>query len=135
MRSEAAVQQDIRVNLPYVAPGSQMWRNNVGSALVVDDYGQQRAIRYGLANDSAQMNKRFKSSDLIGVTPTLIRPEHVGYYLGVFTAIECKPEGWMMRPGDERAAAQARYHDLVRAACGFAGFATSMDDVRRIIGR
>lgn len=135
MRSEAAVQQDIRLNTPFVAPGSFLHRNNVGAGIVTDAYGQQRQIRYGLCNDSAQMNKQFKSSDLIGPVPTLITPQMVGYHLGVFTAIECKPEGWTQRPGDERAAAQARYHDLVRAACGYAGFATSMDDVRRIIGR
>ena len=38
-------------------------------------------------------------------------------------------------PGDKRALAQAKFHDIVRAACGYAGFVTDPADIPRIIGR
>lgn len=81
-----------------------------------------RMIRYGLANESERMNRSFKSSDLIGITPTIILPEHVGMIVGVFTAIESKREGWRFSESDERAAAQQRFIQFVRNAGGLAGF-------------
>lgn len=130
MTSETTVQQLTRVRHCEVT-GGQIWRNNSGAC--TDDTG--RLVRYGLGNDSAQLNAVIKSSDLIGITPTLITPAMVGYTLGVFTAYEIKPSGWHQTPGDKRASAQARFHDIVRAACGYAGFVTSPDDILRIIGR
>lgn len=129
MLSEAVVQQQARLELARAY--SQAWRNNVGACQ--DKTGRQ--IRYGLANESAQQNKQIKSSDLICCVPTLIKPHMVGYYLGVFGSLECKRSDWHMTPGDKDAQAQARFHQIVRDACGFAGFVTSNDDVHRIIGR
>ena len=71
--SEAAVQTAVR--LGATADGGRLWRNNVG-ATTMDDGS---FLRFGLANDSPAMNKQFKSSDLIGIRPVLIQPEHVGY--------------------------------------------------------
>lgn len=130
MASEAAIQQLVRVEHCQATRG-QIWRNNSGAC--TDQTG--RLVRYGLGNDSAQLNKAVKSSDLIGITPTLITPAMVGYTLGVFTAYEVKPSDWRMRPGDERALAQQRFHDIVREACGYAGFVTDPRDIYRIIGR
>lgn len=129
MSSETVVQQQARLAMARL--GAQIWRNNSGAC--TDDTG--RLIRYGLGNDSAQLNAEIKSSDLIGCTPTLIQPHMVGYHLGVFTALEIKPSGWHQTPGDKRALAQARFHDIVRQACGFAGFVTDPADIDRIIGR
>lgn len=125
--SEEAAQQAIR--LARARAGCLDWRNNSGVA----QYADGRPVRFGLANDSAQLNARIKSSDLIGITPLVIRPEHVGYLLGVFTAIETKRPGWHLTPGDARGQAQKAYHDLVRGVGGFAGFATSVDDLKLII--
>ena len=142
MASEAAVQQHVRVE-HCKATNGQIWRNNVGAC--TDDTG--RMIRYGLGNDSAQLNAEIKSSDLIGITPTLITPDMVGYWLGVFTAYEVKPSGWRMptpiagrafkdQPdATKRALAQQRFHDIVRAACGYAGFVTDPRDIYGIIRR
>lgn len=127
MRSESAIQTAVRLEL--AKRNCQMWRNNVGAC--VDQDG--RHIRYGLCNESKQLNEKIKSSDLIGITPVSITPQMVGQVLGVFTAIETKREGWHMTPGDERAKAQAAYHDIVRAVGGYAGFATCEDDLLRII--
>lgn len=127
-KSEALIQQEGQL---FFASIGVSWRNNVGAC--VDNTG--RMVRYGLANDSKQMNQRIKSSDDIGMTPTLIMPHHVGKVLGVFTALEWKAEDWKFRPSDDHSVAQLRYHDIVRAHGGFAGFAQSNEDVLRIIGR
>lgn len=129
MSSEAVVQQQARLIMARL--GAQCWRNNSGAC--TDDTG--RLIRYGLGNDSAQVNAVIKSSDLIGIVPVQIQPHMVGYYLGVFTALEVKKPGWHLTPGDKRGQAQARFHQIVRDACGFAGFVSDPSDVYRIIGR
>jgi len=135
-RSETTVQNLTRLaHLEATGGVGQVWRNNSGAGRIIDDHGVERMIRWGLANDSQQLNKQIKSSDLIGITPVRIEPHMVGYYLGVFTAYECKPEGWRLRPSDERGLAQDRFLTIVKDACGFAGFVTDPLDVNRIIGR
>lgn len=126
---EAAVQQ--RVQLEVARHGGLIYRNNVGAC--VDETG--RMIRYGLANDSAQMNKVIKSSDLIGAVPVLIGPQHIGMTLGVFTALEVKKPGWHLTPGDQRAQAQLKFLELVRSVGGIASFVTDPAQVSGIIGR
>ena len=81
MSNEAVIQSQVR--LAAAQRGITLWRNQSGACY--DETG--RLIRYGLANDSAQLNRRMKSSDLIGITPILVEPYHVGRALGVFTAI------------------------------------------------
>ena len=127
MTSEAAIQQAIRLNI--ARSGIDLWRQNVGACQ--DQSG--RLIRYGLLNDSKAINEKFKSSDLIGIRPMLVTSEWVGHVVGVFAAIECKESGWKLRPGDARGQAQHRFHELVRAAGGFAGFATSVDEAKGIL--
>jgi hypothetical protein len=128
MLSEHAVQQ--RVRLEAAKHGVHLWRNNVGAC--IDQNG--RMIRYGLANESAQMNKHIKSSDLIGIRPTLITQEMVGMVVGIFVAAECKHEGWEPRPNDVREMAQEKYHSIVRAAGGIAGFTQSVADFHKLVG-
>lgn len=108
-----------RVRLQYASMGCLLWRNNVGAC--EDKTG--RIIRYGLANESSQMNAQIKSSDLIGISPVIITYDMVGMKLGQFMAIECKRPGWKWS-GTEREIAQNRFHDLVRAHGGYAGFVT-----------
>ncbi len=125
--NEAVAQQQIRLALARI--GAQVWRNNVGAC--TDDTG--RVIRYGLCNDSAQMNAQIKSSDLIGGVPITIQPHHVGQTFAILTAIECKRPGWHLTPGDKRGQAQKRFIDLVVGIGGFAGFATGPDDLAGIL--
>lgn len=61
--NEAAVQAAIRVRAAEL--GVRPWRNNIG----VFENAAGRPVRCGLANDSAQLNKRLKSGDLIGWLP------------------------------------------------------------------
>lgn len=114
--SEIAVQQQLRVHAPKV--GAALWRNNNGACM--DDKG--RMIRYGLGNDSKKLNKKWKSSDLVGIAPG-----------GQFLAVEVKEPGWYLTPGDKRAQAQLQFMKTVVALGGKAGFATSTGDLERII--
>lgn len=115
--SEAGAQQALR--LEAAEKGILLWRNNSGA--LQDAEG--RWVRYGLCNDSKQLNERYKSSDLIGLTPRLIEPQHVGERWGVFTAREAKKPGWRYT-GTPREVAQSNYMDLVNAMGGDAQFAT-----------
>ena len=124
---ESAVQQRTRLELARL--GALVYRNNVGAC----EDKQGRIIRYGLCNESAQMNRALKSSDLIGVTPVLIQPHHVGRTLGVFTAIECKHSDWHMTPSDARAQAQQRFIELIRSVGGIGGFVTDPAQVHELV--
>lgn len=127
--NEAAVSSHTQEQFAYVGP---IWRNNSGACY--DDRG--RLIRYGLGNDSAEINKIFKSPDFVGITPVFITPRHLGMTFGVFTGLECKHSDWHMTPGDTHAKAQGKFHDVVRQHGGFAGFVTNPAlDIPRIIGR
>lgn len=127
-KSESAVSSEIQLALAYA--GAIVQRNNVGAC--EDKTG--RIVRYGLMNESSQMNKRFKSSDLICPVPVLITPQMVGTVIGAYVAIEAKREDWKFRETDEHALAQMRYHDIIRSVGGFAGFARSPQEALRIIG-
>lgn len=122
MTSEAAAQQQIL--LAASRRGVRLWRNNNGACMDADG----RQIRYGLANTSAKMSKAIKSSDLIGITPHVVRPEDVGKTMGVFTSVECKRPGWVYAPNGREAAQQA-WLDVVSGLGGIATFATCPEDV------
>lgn len=97
-----------------------MFRNNVGA--LRDESG--RPVRYGLANESAAMNKQIKSSDLIGILPVLIGPQHLGHTIGQFVAVECKHGGWSAGEKPAHEAAQQRFGDIVLANGGRFVFTT-----------
>lgn len=117
------------VSLEASRMGLLPMRNNVGAC--TDKTG--RLIRYGLMNDSKQLNEQFKSSDLIAVTPVRIEPWMVGRTVGVFTALECKRTDWRFSMNDPHTAAQWRFHDLVRRNAGFAGFVQGPEDIRKVL--
>lgn len=119
---ESLIQQAIRIEASR--RGCLLLRNNSGACQ--DSTGRQ--IRYGLGNDSAQINKAIKSSDLIGIYPVLITPDMVGQTLGVFLAVECKRPGWYYT-GTEREAAQLKFHEIVKKHGGYGLFATGPQDI------
>lgn len=121
--SEGRVQSLVRLAAPAV--GMRLFRNNVG--VLKDERGVP--IRYGLANDSPALNKRLKSSDLIGWRRLPITPEMVGYAVAQFTAIECKREGWRPSSSDKHEAAQGAWLALVAADGGYAKFVTGADQL------
>lgn len=123
MKSEAQIQQDIR--LDAARHGTPLLRNNSGATF--DEQG--RMVRYGLGNDSAKINKVFKSSDLIGIWPVTVTREMVGRTLGVFFAVECKAPGWKFRESDKRAVAQKNFGEWVQSHGGVFMFATGPGDI------
>ena len=124
MISETATQQAIR--LEASRQGVRLFRNNNGACK--DETG--RLIRYGLGNDSAQVNRALKSSDLIGITPILVTPEHVGMTHGIFTSIEVKREGWKYT-GTSREVAQGAWIDLIISLGGKGQFSTGPGSIWR----
>lgn len=115
--TEAGAQQ--RVRLAYAQADALLYRNNVG--VMQDDTG--RVVRFGLANESKQMNEHIKSSDLIGIQPVLITQEMVGTVIGQFLARETKRPGWVYA-GTPREEAQLRFIQLIVSKGGDAAFTT-----------
>ncbi len=115
MKSEAAVQSEIRLYAAEV--GITLWRNNSG--VFKDERGIP--IRFGLANDSAKLNKEVKSADLIGVVPD-----------GRFIAVECKREGWRWS-GTKEEIAQERFLQIVREHAGVGFFCSSLESFKDMV--
>jgi hypothetical protein len=114
--------QQALVRLEAAKKGVRLFRNNVGA--IKDERGVP--VRFGLANDSKALNDVLKSADLIGWTPTLIQPHHVGMMFALFTSVEMKHEGWTYK-GDAHERAQLAWLNLVIAGGGRALFATGPD--------
>lgn len=114
-RSETAVQQQVRLSASRA--GIRLWRNNNGVA----ENPNGQPVRYGLANESKKLNATLKSSDLIGITPVIICPEHLGQVVGVFTAVEVKKGDWKFQ-GEDRETAQLKFILLVRSMGGIGVF-------------
>jgi len=117
--SEAAVQAAVR--LEAARKGVRLFRNNVGA--LVDSRGVP--VRYGLANESKQVNEVMKSADLIGWRPLLIEPWHVGTVVAQFVSREVKAVGWHYT-GADREPAQLAWAQLVTAGGGDAAFCTGV---------
>ncbi len=128
---ESWAQQNARFTIARA--GGLAWRNNVGATPTkinahcpkchLDFEVLQRMIRYGLCNDSHQMNAMFKSSDLIGVMPRLITTQMVGSIIGQFLAVEVKKPNWHYT-GKGREVQQQAYLSLVAGKGGIAQFST-----------
>lgn len=121
--SEAGVQA--RVRLAASRAGMRLWRNNVGA---VHDAELGRHIRYGLANDSPQMNAVLKSADLIGIRPRIIGPSDIGELIGQFVSYEVKHAGWRWT-GSDREQGQAAWAALITSLGGEARFVTDASHV------
>ncbi len=119
--SESEIQQLIQIEARKL--GCILLRNNSGA--FQDQTG--RMVFFGLGNVSKVRSEQIKSSDLIGFTLVDRVP--------VFTAIEVKAPGWTFKESDKRAVAQKAFIDWIKSFHGFAGFATSVEEFRKIIGR
>jgi hypothetical protein len=115
--SEAWAQQHARMDI--ARQGAAAWRNNVGALL--DSRGVP--VRYGLCNDSAVLNEKMKSSDLILCIPRVITREHVGTTIAQFGSVETKRPGWTYT-ATPRERAQLAWMTLIRRLGGFAQFST-----------
>jgi len=119
--AESSIQAAIR--LAASQRGWRLFRNNVGVMTREDGV----PVRFGLANDSKQMNQQYKSGDLIGIMPIVVTPEMVGRTIGVFCSVECKHPDWRPTPGDERYQAQCRWRDLILSLGGYATITNRSD--------
>jgi len=122
--SEASTQRAIR--LAAMKHDVYLWRNNSG-AVMREDGGM---IRFGLGNDSSQVNAVMKSADLIGITPKVIAQCHVGSTFGVFTSIEVKRPGWKYLDTIQEKA-QLNWAKLIIKNGGLAMFATCPEDLHK----
>lgn len=119
--SEARAQQDARMEAGRRK--GVLWRNNVGATKTQEQHKCPKCqfvyvenkppLRYGLCNDSAQLNAKFKSSDLIGIKPVLITPQMVGQTIGQFWAVEVKAPGVPINPNDKHQRGQHAFGALV----------------------
>lgn len=106
-----------KIKLVAAQQNIRLWRNNIGAT-----YTQRGGfVRYGLANDSTQLNSILKSSDLIGIKPVLILPEHVGQTVGQFFCREVKHSDWKYA-GTKRELAQLNWINLINSLGGDAAF-------------
>lgn len=117
------------ITLEAAQTNIELWRNNSGG--FYDETG--RFVRYGLG--SFLPKQECKSSDYIGIQQVFITPDMVGQMLGVFIAIETKPTGWKFNNNDKHHLAQKKFIDMVIKAGGRAGFASSIEDFRKILKR
>ena len=115
--SETAVLSEVRLEASRA--GMRLWRNNVGAGYSEDG----SFMRWGLANDSAAVNKILKSADLIGVRPLTITQTQVGTVVGQFVSRECKRRDWHYT-GTPREIAQVNWAAVVNSLGGDARFAT-----------
>jgi len=115
--SESAVAAVLR--LEAARKGVRLFRNNVGA--LPDARGVP--VRYGLANESKQMNEKIKSADYIGWRRMLIEQHHVGTMLAQFVSREAKEVGWHYT-GTTREKAQLAWAQLVTVDGGDAAFCT-----------
>jgi len=116
--SEAWVETEVRLEASSL--GHRLWRNNVGAY----QPGSGGFVRYGLCNDTAKMNEKIKSADLIGIRKRVITLDMVKdgpLVIGQFYSRECKREGWKFR-GDEHELAQQKWMDIVNSMGGDAAF-------------
>lgn len=111
VESESALQSLVR--LEAVRKGIWLGRNNVG--VLLDKKG--RPVRYGLANDSSNINEHLKSGDLIGIEKVLITPSMVGTVIGRFVSRECKRPDWEYS-GTPEEVAQLQWAALINSFGG-----------------
>lgn len=116
--SEGAIQTNVRLEASRL--GIRLWRNNVG---VAHDPEQGMYVRYGLANESKQMNEVIKSGDLIGIRPITVTQDHVGRVIGQFVSREVKHGKWRYS-GTPREVAQMNWINIVNIMGGDAMFVT-----------
>lgn len=116
---ESEIQEQVR--LEAARKGIYLWRNNNGAGTLQNG----SFVRWGLANDSTNVNSIMKSGDLIGVRKRIITLDDVGKAFGQMVSRECKREDWRYT-GTEAEVAQKKWRDLIRSMGGDAEFCTGV---------
>jgi hypothetical protein len=108
--------------------GARLFTNNTGVAYTE----QGRPVFFGLGNDGVKDSESIRTPDDVGFTIVTITPEMVGKKIAVFTAIDAKKLGFVLKdtyPKGSREYGQKKFFDIVINANGIAGFASSAADV------
>ena len=103
--------------------GFALWRNNSGAMELLENNGEKRFVRFGMGNDSAKINKVWKSPDLVGIGP-----------YGRFVGCEVKPEKWVYG-NTERERAQSNCLNDINRLGGIGFFCRSADEYEEIMKR
>jgi hypothetical protein len=120
--TEGRVQSEVR--LAAARQGKYLFRNNVGAGKL--DNGS--FVRWGLANESAAVNAKIKSADLIGIERVLITPEMVGSVIGRFLSVEVKRRDWKFS-GTIKEMAQVTWASLINAQGGRAVITNNAESI------
>lgn len=103
--------------------GVELWHNPSGALFTP----QGRLMRFGLCNDSAAINKKIKSADLIGGEEITITPDMLGKKILMLVAYEMKEPLWKYR-ATEHEKAQKVFLDKINKRGGHAAFVTINKD-------
>ena len=126
--SESNIQARIRLQ---AAHDSVLLMTNKSGALTAEN---GRLIRFGLGHDSAAVNEKQKSADLVGIKPLLITQAMVGQIVGQFIAIECKTASFRGSSDTARSLAQERWLQTIIRYGGVGGFASSVEMAQCVWG-
>lgn len=110
---------------------SRMFKNNTGVAYTENG----RPVFFGLGNDGKKDDDSIRTPDDVGWTTITITPEMVGKEVAVFTAIDSKKLGFVVKSDytkGTREYGQNKFFNLVLKSGGIAGFASCAADVDAI---
>lgn len=130
MTPESKSSQIVRLHASDL--GMKLLRNNNGACTTKTG----RLVRFGLGHESKKQNKIYKSSDLIGITPVMITKDMVGHVIGVFTGVEVKKDGFLIRetyPKKSSEYGQNKFINNVKNLGGIGGFSSNKQDVDDIL--
>jgi len=111
--------------------GSRLFKNNSGVAYTEGG----RPVFFGLGNEGKKDDDSFRTPDDVGWTMVTITPEMVGKKVAVFTCIDSKKVGFVVKMNyskGTREYGQKKFFDLVTSANGIAGFASTPEQVDAI---
>ena len=118
------IESDVQKNIRKLATleGGRLLRNNVGVAIFPPRGFRpppgSRRVAYGVGGKGG--------ADLIGITPLVIGPEHVGLCVGIFTSIETKGQRTKIEATQEKFAA------MVTQAGGLALITRNPDEFTKL---
>lgn len=133
------IEQDImhRIMIAVSKAGARVFRNNVGLGWIGKSqmYRAPATVRVN-PGDVVIRNARplhaglcKGSSDLIGITPVIVRAEHVGTKIGVFTGLEVKTQTGRST-GD-----QSNFAEQIKGLGGIAGVVRDDNDALTLISK
>lgn len=107
---------------------ARLFKNNTGVAYTESG----RPVFFGLGNEGKKTTEDIRTPDDVGWTEVTITPEMVGKKIAVFTCIDSKKLGFVVKNNytkGTREYGQNKFFDIVKNANGIAGFASCPEQV------